>query len=73
MCMIFSFSHSEYGGLRDTAATLGLSNSIEIKLARIERNETGAHCYAINTDLQVQLELENKESGKDSLQGEQCD
>ena len=47
--------NSEYGGLRDTAATrgqlhLGLGNSIEIKLARIERNETGAHCYAINAD-----------------------
>ena len=39
MCMIFSISHSEYGGLRDTAATMGVGNTIERKLARIERNE----------------------------------
>ena len=53
MCIFFFqflIMNSEYGSLRDTAATLGLGNSIEIKLARIERNKTGAHCYTINTD-----------------------
>ena len=58
MCIIFFpflIMNSEYGSLRDTAATLGLGNSIEIKLARIERNETGAYCYTINTDSEYTL------------------
>ena len=49
MSMIF-IVNNEYGGLRDKAATLGLGNSIQIKPARIERNKTCAHCYAINAD-----------------------
>ncbi len=62
---------SNFGGLRDTAKKIGLGEHLEIKLARLDKSDAarGTQCFAINTDLQAELEMPSIRSGTDMLQG----
>ena len=52
------------------AKQLGLGESIEVKLARIDKSDASrCQCFAINTDLQVELEMPSIRNGSDTLQG----
>ena len=64
-----SIFFSQFGGIRDVAKHIGLGNQITIKLARLDESDSkGAHCFAINTDGQVTLELPSIRAGTDMLQ-----
>ena len=61
---------SNFGGWRTVAKQLGLGESIEVKLARIDKSDASrCQCFAINTDLQVELEMPSIRNGSDTLQG----
>ncbi|KAL9966337.1 hypothetical protein ACROYT_G024391 [Oculina patagonica] len=61
---------TNFGGLRDTAKKIGLGEHLEIKLARLDKSDAarGTQCFAINTDLQAELEMPSIRSGTDMLQ-----
>ena len=67
----FSFYCSNFGGVRDVAKKIGLGDHVEIKLSRLDKADVakGTQSYAINTDLQAELEMPSVRSGRDMLQG----
>lgn len=67
---IFSFYCSNFGEVQDVAKIIGLGDHIEIKLyTQIADATKGTQSYAIDTDLEAELELPSVWSGHDILQG----
>ena len=71
LSFFFYFKHSNFGGLRETVKQNGLGDNIDIELSRLDKtNETkGTQCFAINKDLQAELEMPSIHNGSDMLQG----
>ena len=69
--LFFYFKRSNFGGLRETAKRIGLGNNIDIKLSSLDKADAakGTQCFAINTDLQAELEMPSIRKGSDMLQG----
>ena len=58
--------------MREVGKKIGLGEHVELKLARLDKSDAkGTQCFAINTDLQVQLEMPiaSIRNGCDMLQG----
>ena len=71
--MIFFFSIvSSYGGLKERAKMLGLGDNLDIRFLRKEMTAQGPRIYAINTDLQLQLEFGYIKEGRDVLEDNFC-
>lgn len=70
---IFSFYCSNFGEVQDVAKIIGLGDHIEIKLSWLDTQTAdatkGTQSYAIDTDLEAELELPSVWSGHDILQG----
>ena len=57
------------GGTEDVAKQAGLGSNIDVKMARISKPPSGSpECFAINTDVQVKLEMQSILAGTDVLQ-----
>ena len=55
--------------MRDVAKKIGLGDSIEIKVARLDKSDKkGPQCYAINTDAQLLLEIPSIRTGQHLFQ-----
>ena len=63
------FCFSSQGGLRDIAKSLGLGESIEIRLCRQQKESSGTSVFGIKTDFLVNIGMPTILSGKDKLQG----
>ncbi len=56
--------------MREVGKQIGLGENVELKLARLDKSyANGTQCFAINTDLQVELEMPSIRNGCDMLQG----
>ena len=63
------FCFSSQGGLRDRAKSLGLGESIEIRLCREQKESSGTSVFGIKTDFLVNIGMPTMLSGKDKFQG----
>ena len=63
------FRYSFQGGFQDIAKSLGLEESIEIRLYRKHKESSRTSVFGINTDFLVNIELPTILSGRDKLQG----
>ena len=63
------FRFSSQGGLQDIAKSLGLGESIEIRLCREQKESSGTSVFMINKDFLVNIEMPTNLSGINKLQG----
>ena len=55
--------------MKERAKTLGLGENLDIRFLRKEMTTQGPKMYAINTDMQLALEIDYIKEGRDILEG----